>query len=273
MFCDIHLHHKPGKKEVDTSQLLAVMDKTGVEKIALFSWYGANLEEQEENIRQVEKIFSAAPDRIYGLAWIEPAHGTKLEFLVELVQRHKFRGFKMIPNKWYPCEEKILSFCQTIAELNVPCLFHSGILYFSTFSSRYCRPVFFEECLKIKDLRFALAHLSWPWTDECIAFYGQWRSLFQKGEISSRLFLDSTAGTPPAWRRDVFEKVLSFGASEALIFGTDMLVSGEEGILETLATSWQEHFQRDKHLCEKLNFSAAQQTEFFTGNFEKFFSG
>ncbi|GEM_PF-4217450 len=83
MFCDIHLHHKPGKKEVDTSQLLAVMDKSGVEKIALFSWYGANLEEQEENIRQVEKIFSAAPDRIYGLAWIEPAHGTKLEFLVE----------------------------------------------------------------------------------------------------------------------------------------------------------------------------------------------
>ncbi|MCM8768949.1 MAG: amidohydrolase [Candidatus Omnitrophica bacterium] len=275
MFSDIHVHHQPSEKEVDTSKLLSAMDSAGVEKVAVFSWYGSSLEEQEENIKQVGKIVAKAPDRLYGVAWIEPGHGTKLEFLVDLVERCKFRGFKMIPTGWYPYEDKILSYCQTMAELNTPCLFHSGILYFGSLSSKCCRPVFYENCLKIARFRFALAHVGWPWTDECIALYGQWRSLFRKGEITSRLFLDASPGVPPAWRKDVFEKLVAFGADEDLIFGTDWLITGEqaENNYLSLISHWKDFSQKEKDLAEKTGFSEKSLTNFFTTNFNRFFSG
>jgi len=275
MLSDIHVHHWPTNKEVDGRQLLLAMDKAGVEKVAILSWYGTSLEEQEENIRQVEKIITVAPERLYGLAWIEPAHGTKLEFLAELIERRRFRGFKMIPTGWFPYEERILSYCRTMAELKVPCLFHSGILYFSSLSSKCCRPVFYEDCLKIEGFRFALAHIGWPWTDECLALYGQWRALSRKGEISSHLFLDATPGTPPAWREDVFSKLVAFGATDGLVFGTDCLLSGEEA--ETgyarLVSHWQEFSAREKELCTKVGFPEEGQKLYFTGNFDRFFSG
>jgi len=75
----------------------------------------------------------------------------------------------MIPDHWYPYDEFMYSIYEEVEELGVPIIFHSGILFDFKDSSRFCRPVNYEVFLSFPDLKFALAHVSWPWIDECSA--------------------------------------------------------------------------------------------------------
>ena len=77
-------------------------------------------------------------------------------------------------NHWYPpYDERIFPVYEKIQQLKVPILFYSGILSGNRDSSRFCRPVNFEVMIDLPKIRFALAHIGWPWTDECIAVAGR----------------------------------------------------------------------------------------------------
>jgi predicted TIM-barrel fold metal-dependent hydrolase len=82
----------------------------------------------------------------------------------------------MIPDHWYPYDEFMYPIYEKAEKLGVPIIFHSGILFGFKDSSRFCRPVNYEVLLNFPDLKFALAHISWPWVDECIALWGRFRS-------------------------------------------------------------------------------------------------
>jgi predicted TIM-barrel fold metal-dependent hydrolase len=266
-FNDIHIHY--GKEcKLSVKEILKTMDKLGLEKIAIMSWYGENLDDQEDGIEHIANIISECPDRLYGLAWIEPKHNTPIGSLEKIICEKKFSGFKMIPNTWYPYEDRILRYCEKMAELNVPCLFHSGILYspVPTYSSKYCRPVFYEDMTKINNFKFALAHVSWPWVDECIALFGQWQYSNSHGS-TSEMFIDITPGTPPLYRKDAFIKLISFNAEENILFGTDTTLSGSymeyKGGMKT--------FKADVGLFKKLSVSENAIKKITSKNFERFF--
>ncbi len=81
--------------------------------------------------------------------------------------------------------------------------------------------------LSINNLRFALAHISWPWTDECIAVYGKFcnvsRNTVQRQNSNAEMFIDMTPGTPQIYRADAIKKLLCVGydIDKNLLFGTD----------------------------------------------------
>jgi predicted TIM-barrel fold metal-dependent hydrolase len=271
-YADIHIHQNyvnPAEK-VDVKSLLNSMDRVGIEKIAVISAYGENLQQQETNIDIAARIIAQCPDRLYGLAWIEPAHHTPLEFLEKVICEKKFRGFKMIPNHWYPCEEKLIPYYEKIAELNVPCLFHSGILYFKTYSSKYCRPVYYEDLIRIKNFRFALAHISWPWTDECLALYGQWRAAKHSLCITSEMFIDITPGTPSFYRKEALKKLLLFNAEDGLIFGTDFKLTTHD-FSYIQPEQWEKRINDDKEIFNQIGVSAETTEKIFYKNFLRFF--
>ncbi len=269
-YTDVHVHHLPNGKEITAKSILNAMDKTGLEKIAIISWYGEDLDEQERNIEETAKIISECSDRLYGLAWIEPKHNTPIDSLEKIIYDRKYRGFKMIPNTWYPGEERILPYYEKMAELGVPCLFHSGILYFHTYSSKYCRPVYYEDLIKINKFKFALAHISWPWTDECLALFGQWRALKNKYKITSEMFVDTTPGTPPEYREDALRKLLAFGAENVMLFGTDNTISGQH--IDNVTEIWKTHLQKDINIYKKLSVPESTIEKILSANFERFFS-
>lgn len=270
-YTDIHIHHMQENEnlQVDVGSLLKAMDRENIEKIVLISDYGKDLR-QQENIEVASKIISQCPERIYGLAWIEPAHNTPLDLLENLICEKKFKGFKMIPNHWYPYEERIIPYYEKIAQLGVPCLFHSGILYFHTYSSKYCRPAFYEDLIKIKNFRFALAHISWPWTDECIALYGQWRSARARYGITSEMFIDITPGTPAVYRKDALKKLISFKAEDSILFGTDFKLPCAEGF-DSLCKGWKKRIQDDKRILKEVGVSTKAMEKIFYENFSRFF--
>ena len=77
--------------------------------------------------------------------------------------------------------------------------------------------------LEAPGCRFALAHISWPWTDECIALYGKLQAAGRTCGKDVEMFIDCSPGTPDIYRHDVFRKfaLLGYDLSDTLIFGVD----------------------------------------------------
>jgi len=147
------------------------------------------------------------------------------EAQVELADKKGILGFKVICSGHFPCDERALPVYRRIAAQNKPLMFHSGILYDGrNASGNFNRPCNFEGLLSIDNLRFSLAHVSWPWTDECIAVYGKFNNArSKKGGGSGEMFVDLTPGTPKPYRKPMYDMLLFAGydIKSNLLYGID----------------------------------------------------
>ena len=249
LIIDCHVHSS-GFETID--EILKGMDKAGVDKAVIFSPYPGRIrekggifpkakagvtrhlefsysdvtsEKQRKSVEFVARLQKEAPDRIIAFMWLEPRLKDAIEILEWAVSSKEIKGVKMIPDHWYPYDEFMYPIYRKLEELNVPVLFHSGILFGFKDSSRFCRPVNYEVLLSFPDLRFALAHVSWPWVDECIASWGRLRAFVRREFESERedvqMYIDITPGTPLIYRQSTLQKLIAYGAEDYIIFGTD----------------------------------------------------
>jgi len=171
--------------------------------------------------------FCADDDNLFPFLWIDPTEDDIEEQISSASGR--VVGFKVICNHFYPSDDKAMSAYHLIASLNKPILFHSGILWDDGASAKYNRPGEFECLLEIPHLKFAMAHVSWPWCDECIAVFGKMlNARASRPDLSSEMFIDLTPGTPPIYRREVLTKIFTVGYDVVnnVIFGSDGTVGG-----------------------------------------------
>ena len=182
----------------------------------------------EERIDAVLKICDGHK-YLFPFFFIDPTESDAWE-QVELADQKGIMGFKIICSSHFPCDERALPVYRKIAGLNKPVLFHSGILYDGrNASGNYNRPCNFEGLLSIDNLRFALAHASWPWTDECIAVYGKFNNALSHSKENSpagEMFIDLSPGTPRTYRKSVFERLLfsGYNIKKNLLYGIDTSV-------------------------------------------------
>ena len=233
---DVHVHLGTGQE--DPVEMLKAMDSVGTDRAVIISVYPADAGKDKgfglgqvhvtndpqvtlDNCKFLSKFCSAAPDRLIGFVWIEPRLAQAPLLVKQCLDMPGVRGVKMIPNHWYPYEERIFPAYAAVQDANAPILFHSGILFGFVDSSRFCRPCYYEALLHFPKVRFALAHISWPWTDECIATAGRFRAAVRRGERSMQMWIDLTPGTPEFYRKDAIDKALKYLGPERLLWGTD----------------------------------------------------
>jgi len=163
-------------------------------------------------------------DHLYPFFWIDPLE-EDAEDQVSMAVDEGIAGFKIICDRYMPGDEKPMQVLRAIARTDRPVLFHSGILWDGKPSSVYNRPGGFEPMLEIPGLRFALAHIGWPWCDELIAVYGKFLSAKVDAGRDVEMFIDLTPGTPPIYRRDALTKLFTVGydIENNIIFGSDSL--------------------------------------------------
>jgi predicted TIM-barrel fold metal-dependent hydrolase len=95
----------------------------------------------------------------------------------------------------------------------------------------------YDALIEIPNLRFCLAHVSWPWYDECIAEYGKFAYNKRVKSNAPEMFIDVTPGTPPVYREEVFRHLLlSYNMRNNLMFGTDC---NTDGYSIAQSTKWQ----------------------------------
>ena len=172
-------------------------------------------------IDDIARTVAPDPDRIIGFAWIEPSLPDAVEAVDYALGEKGLKGVKMIPNHWYPADEAPQACYAKINEYGKPMLFHSGILWGTSNTSQYCRPAFYEIMLHYPNIRFALAHMSWPWTDECFAVCGKFRAAGGYKPENWRSFADMTSGAPRVWKTDAVRKGLYYMGDRQLLYGSD----------------------------------------------------
>ena len=232
MLLDGHVHIHVG--DVEPAVFHRRMSAGGVDGAAIFSLPPASFGTPPLSARErLDNLFSWGGDapHIYPVFWIDPLEEDAPAQVAQAIERG-VAGFKVICDRYYPGDERALNIFNIIAITRRPIFFHSGILWDGKPSSRYNRPIEFEALLTVKGLKFSLAHISWPWCDELIAVYGKFQAaLHSHPELGVEMFIDTTPGTPPIYRRDALTKLFTVGYKVArnVFFGTDSDVNGYDG--------------------------------------------
>ena len=181
---DVHVH---SNGLVDGKRTLERMARSGVSGGSVFSLHppfydslGAHDKDARTRLKLVLESCRGCEGRLFPVLWIHPDEPDVPEVVAEAADRG-IAAFKCICNNFYIGEEKGVAMLEAVAKTGKPIFFHSGILWDDSPSSKYNRPLNWEELLnrsegtidRIRGLRFSLGHCSWPWYDECIALYGK----------------------------------------------------------------------------------------------------
>ena len=200
----------------------------------------------------------------YPCFWIDPTEETALE-QVEAACAAGIDAFKIICDHFHP--EEGLEVYQAIANTGRSIIFHSGILWDGKPSAKYNRPLEWECLLQLKKLRFALAHVSWPWHDEHLAMYGKFLNAYSfDPDLGVEMFIDLTPGTPAIYREEVLHKIhfIGYDVADNILFGTDCSVPDYK-------VGWfNEWKERDNAIYQKLGVPTETVAKIYERNLMRF---
>jgi len=258
---DAHIHDFGGSP--DPAGLLARLEAAGISGGCVFS----DWPQTGPFANRLERVLAwceGYPDRLFPVMWIHPYEENILEN-IHLAVRRGICAFKMICTDYYVSEPDCIAVLEEIAKTGKPVFFHSGILWGSTVSSHYNRPLHWEALLRIKGLRFSMGHCSWPWVDECVALYGEFANAHTTGD-TAEMFFDTTRGTPEIYRRELLTKLYFAGydTGDNVFFGTDASALD-------YSSSWSSSCaENDRRLLDALGVSKRCQENYFRGNLLRF---
>ncbi len=235
---------------------------------AAFPYLQTTLISTRERLDNLFDWAAAAPG-FYPFYWIDPLEEDAREQVTLAVQRG-VAGFKVICNRYYPGDDRAMRVFRDIAAGGKPILFHSGILWDGAPSSKFNRPAEFEALADLPELRFAMAHIAWPWCDELIAVYGKLANARQRRpDLSAEMFIDLTPGTPPVYRHDVLTRLFQTGypVAQNVFFGTDNNVSDYNA---EWACEW---VARDNAIYKELQLPHETIADIYAGNLMRFLCG
>ena len=219
----------------------------------------------KQRLDRVLNFCKEYPGRLFPVLWMHAYEDGAVEMAKEAAERG-ISAFKIICNNYYVGDDKSMELMNTIAKLNKSTVFHTGILWDGTPSGQYNRPINWEYLMDIPKLKFAMAHCSWPWYDECIAVYGKVNVANKGNPDACEIFFDLTPGTPVIYRRDLLTKLFAIYGNDVkhnIIFGTDCLLSYDvEG-----AKKWQEV---DNGIYHELGVYAEASPYIYRDNFLRF---
>jgi len=216
------------------------------------------------SVEVLAELAQAMPEKIIPLVRVDPLADNAVQFAKWAIKEKGMVGIKMLPNGWYPDGPEPKDIYKLAEDLAVPIQFHSGILWMSNDCSKYNRPAYWEAMLDFAGVRFSLAHISWPWTDECIAVVGKFRATNTKDESRDdcQAWIDLTPGTPAIYRRDALERCLACVGADLMIYGSDATFSGPEG--------QRVRWTGDEKRFGELGCSAEDIQNIFAGNARRF---
>ena len=264
---DLHVHDF--FDETTPEKFLSQLSEAGIYGAGVFSpppesfkrLQGASFE------KRVDRVLSFChehPGRLFPVLWVHPYEDGIVENVAKAAEKG-VAAFKIICNDYYVGDDKSMALMHTIAKLQKPIIFHTGILWDGTPSSIYNRPINWEPLIEVPKLKFAMAHCAWPWYDECIAVYGKIQNAYLANPDACEMFFDLTPGTPVPYRRDLLTKMFTVGydVKHNIIFGTDCTTDYNA----EWSLKWQEI---DNGLYHEIGVDDETRQNIYRNNFLRF---
>ncbi len=129
------------------------------------------------------------PDKLIGVAGIDPTDLS--EALEDIRAAHEDLGMRAITaspaaQDFHPADSRAMQIFAEAARLKMPVLLHQGIHFSVASKMEFARPVLLDEVAReLPDLKLVVAHLGYPWIEECIVLLGKHPNVF--ADISSLL--------------------------------------------------------------------------------------
>ncbi len=236
---DVHTHSSGQDHDGSASDIVSVMDECGVEQSFVFapllSAHGEQLTDDAfDDVRlhndYVAHLCSQSSERLLAFCVLNlnPRIGggdrdRTAELMIEEARRcyHELgiRGCKLVPDHWTAEDSNAVRLFEELAHLGMYVVFHSGI-FMDERSSSWCRPAYFEGVHQVDGFHGHLAHLGWPWVDECIGTLLMQTEHSTPGDAPLRV--DLSFGCPPDWRLESISKAINNLPHEYLMFASDL---------------------------------------------------
>ena len=276
---DTHVHTGDTSLKIDA--VLKDMDANGIDRMALIAphsmskdWYnirrkvkpakiGALLQsiiaaEGDKCNRYVADLAKKSKGRIIALARVDQISDDGPAMLERAVDMG-CTGLKLFQFGHYPEDERCFGTYEKCQKLGVNILFHTGILGDGR-NSRFHKPANFEIMKNWPKVRCLMAHISWPWTDECIATVGMCVHFDKKA--TSQLVVDITPGAPADWREDAVIKAYNYLGDDPIVFGYDARSGG--------MINAKRNFEDYRRIFRKHRMPEASMEKIFYTNVMKF---
>ena len=264
---DMHVHAKATAPEPE--RLLSEIAQAGVWGCSVISNRPKEMSPDTgtdftDRLNELMAWTKGYEDRLAPILWIHPDEDDIID-KVRTASYSGVAGFKIICNNFYVGENKCMDVLEEISRLEKPVIFHSGILWDGAPSSAYNRPANWEALLELENLRFSLAHCSWPWIDECIAVYGKFLNALSHGK-TVEMFVDLTPGTPEIYREELFRKLFTVGydVPNNIMYGTDCRT-------DKYNFNWTKKWlEIDTALFDKFGIPEKMRQKIFFNNYMRF---
>jgi predicted TIM-barrel fold metal-dependent hydrolase len=216
-------------KGYEPREFIAMMDRLGIEKVCVpalkQAFYRKNKMGADFSYEEIAELVQAYPDRIVGLAGLNPFERMAgVRRLEHAVREYGFRGAHIHPYgfglplnaaEWYP-------FYAKCAELDIPIVIQTG--HSAEFMPSACgRPILLDDvALYFPELRLVAAHTGWPWVEELIAL--AWKH--------PNVYIAVSGHAPKYWDKSLVHFLNSRGMGKVM-WGTDYpLILHEESLTQ-----------------------------------------
>jgi predicted TIM-barrel fold metal-dependent hydrolase len=243
---DAHTHLAGSESGESAESILSCLDASGVEKAFVFaplvdvrSYQLAN--EHFDDIRThndyCADLCSADPERLIAFCVLNPsprlASGSldqAVDLMIDEARRcfHELglRGVKMVPSGWYPSDPPLTRLYRELADLGMYVVFHAGI-FLDGREGMYCRPAFFEAVHEVAELKVQLAHVGWPWVEECLAVLNMQRFVRGQDPKKWQIISDVSFGPPDDFQLPTWQTAIDTLPPDALCYGSDIFWPSE----------------------------------------------
>jgi len=177
----------------------------------------------------ISKYVRAHPDRLMGFIGVDPADIR--EAMDDLAQANEDPGIKGITvspaaQDFHPADSRAMQVFAEAARLKMPVLLHQGIHFTSASKMEFAKPVLLDEVAReLPELRIVIAHMGYPWIDECLVLLGRHR----------HVYADISALMARPWK--AYNALLSayqYGVIDKLLFGSDFPYCSAATAIEAL---------------------------------------
>jgi predicted TIM-barrel fold metal-dependent hydrolase len=169
------------------------------------------------------------PDRLIGVAGIDPTNLP--EALADIQAAHEKHGMKAITTSpaaqdFHPADSRAMQVFAEAAKLGMPVFLHQGFQFSVASKLEFARPVLLDEVAReLPQLRLVIAHMGYPWVEECIVLLGKHEHVY--ADISGLLHR-------PWQAYNVLLSAHQYGVTDKLLFGSDFPYNTPKTAIESL---------------------------------------